>query len=225
VNREQWRQWSEKGSQEYIRVDVAGPPRPAGRTGRRGLGSSIGEPFKIRAPGDSPLLPHIYITNSEQTLADGVGTTTKIMPTDDGGHILEIYGDFVEVFSKTMAETLPLHRSTDHAIDLEPGYIMQNGRIFNSSVLGLRTLKAYIGAKLDNGFIQGPSTRAAPPHFFAKKKDRRLRHYMDYCSLNKANVKNRYPLALISEMLERLTEVRTYLMLDLIGAHNLIQIK
>jgi len=27
--------------------------------------------------------------------ADGAGTTTNIVPTDDGGYILDIYGEFV----------------------------------------------------------------------------------------------------------------------------------
>jgi len=51
-----------------------------------------------------------------------------MVPTDDGGHIPAIYGEFVEVFSKE-AETLVPHRSIDHAIDLEPGYNLPYGRI------------------------------------------------------------------------------------------------
>jgi len=73
-----------------------------------------------------------------------------MVPTDDGGHIPAIYGDFVEVFSKTKAETLPQHRSTYHAIDLEPGYNLPYGRIYNLSEFELRTLKAYFEANLAN---------------------------------------------------------------------------
>ena len=56
---------------------------------------------------------------------------TKIVPTDDGGHILipAIYGDFVEVFNKAKAKTLLPSRSIDHAIDLQPGYNLPYGRI------------------------------------------------------------------------------------------------
>jgi len=39
--------------------------------------------------------------------ADGVVTITKMVPTDNGGHILAIYGNFVGVFNITEAETLP----------------------------------------------------------------------------------------------------------------------
>jgi hypothetical protein len=52
-----------------------------------------------------------------------------MVPTDDGGHILAIYGDFVEVISKAKAEALPPHRSIDQAIDFEPGYNLPYGRI------------------------------------------------------------------------------------------------
>jgi hypothetical protein len=52
-----------------------------------------------------------------------------MVPTDHEGHILAIYGDFVEVISKAKAEALPPHRSIDHAFDLEPGYTLPYGRI------------------------------------------------------------------------------------------------
>jgi hypothetical protein len=52
---------------------------------------------------------------------------TTMVPTDDGGHIPAMYGEFVEVFSKAKAETLPSHQSI--AIDLEPGYNLPYGRI------------------------------------------------------------------------------------------------
>jgi hypothetical protein len=147
------------------------------------------------------------------------------VPTDDGGHILAIYRDFVEVFSKAKAETLPPHRSTDYAIDLEPGYNLPYGRIYNLLEFELRTLKAYIEANLANGFIQPSSSPAAAPILFAKKKDGGLRLCVNYCALNKATVKNRYPLPLISEMLDHVREARIFTKLDLRGAYNLIRIK
>jgi hypothetical protein len=69
--------------------------------------------------------------NWELMCADGTGTTTKMVPTDDGVHILATYGELVEVFSQEQVETLPPNRLTDHAIDLEPGYNLPHGRICN----------------------------------------------------------------------------------------------
>jgi hypothetical protein len=131
----------------------------------------------------------------------------------------------VDVFSETKVETLPPHRSTDHAIDLEPGYNLPYGRIYNLSEFELRTLKAYIEANLANGFIQRSSSPAAAPILFAKKMDGGLRLCVDYRAFNKATVNNRYPLPLISEMLDRVREARIFTMLDLRGAYNIIRIK
>jgi len=54
--------------------------------------------------------------------------TTKMVPTEDGGHIPAMYRDFVEVFSKAKPDTLPPHRSIDNAIDFQSSYNMPYGQ-------------------------------------------------------------------------------------------------
>jgi hypothetical protein len=110
--------------------------------------------------------------------------------TDDGVRIPSQYRNFVEVFSKTKAETLPPHRPVDHAIDLEPGYKLPYGRIYNLSEFELKMLKAYIETNLANGFIQRSSSPAAAPILFAKKMDGGLRLCVDYQALNFGPVNN-----------------------------------
>ena len=126
---------------------------------------------------------------------------------------------------KEKAETLPPHRSTDHAIDLEPGYNLPYGRIYNLSEFELRTLKAYIEANLANGFIPRSSSPAAVPILFAKKKNGGLRLCVDYRALNLATVKIRYPLSLISEMLDHMWEARIFTKLELRSVYNLSRFK
>jgi hypothetical protein len=145
--------------------------------------------------------------------------------TDDGGFIPAVYSEFVDVFSKAKEETLAPHRSIDHAIDLEPGFKLPCGRIYNLSEFELRTLKAYIEMNLANGFIQRSSSSAAAPILFAKKKDGGLRLCVDYQVLNSGTIKNRYPLPLISEMLDRRRGARIFTKLDLRNAYHLIRIK
>jgi len=135
------------------------------------------------------------------------------------------YKDYVDVFSKDRAETLAPHRPIDHAIDLEPGFNIPYGRIYNLSEVELKTLKAYIETNLAKGFIQRSSSPAAAPILFAKKKDGGLRLCVDYRALNRATVKNRYPLPLISEMLDRLRGARIFTKLDHRNAYHLIRIK
>jgi len=148
-----------------------------------------------------------------------------MVPTEDGEYIPAIYGDFVEVHSETQVETLPQHRSTDHAIDFEPSYNLQYGRMYNLSEFELRTLNAYIVANLANWFIQGSSSPVVAPILFGKKQDGGLRLCVDYRALNKATVRNRYPLALISDILDHVQEARIFTTLDLRGDYNLIRIK
>jgi len=157
---------------------------------------------------DIPSYRSISRTNWQLTFADGAGTTTKMVPTDDGGHIVAIYGDFVEVFSKTKAETLPPHRWIDHAIASEPSYNLPYGRIYNLSEFELRTRKAYIQANLADGFIPQSSSPAAAPILFPKNKDGGLRCCVDYHALNLATVKNQYYLPLISEMPDSVREAK-----------------
>jgi len=83
--------------------------------------------------------------------------------TDDGGFIPAVYSEFVYVFSKAKEETLAPHRSIDHAIDLEPGFKLLYGRIYNLSEFEHRTLKAYHVTNLANGFLQRLSSSVAAP--------------------------------------------------------------
>jgi len=149
----------------------------------------------------------------------------EMVMTDDWGHIPAQYQDFVEVFSKVKAETLPPHRPTDHAIDLEPGYKLPYGRIYNLSEFELKTLKAYIETNLASGFIQRSSSPAAVPILFAKKKDGGLRLFVDYRALNLGTVQNRYPFPVISELLDRAREARIFTKLDFRNAYHLIRIQ
>jgi len=131
----------------------------------------------------------------------------------------------VKVFSNTQVETLPPHRSTDHAIDLEPCYNLPYGRIYNLSEFQLRTLKRHIEGNLAKSLVQGSSSLAAAPIVFAKEKDGGLKLCVDYPALKLATVKNRYPLPLITEMADSVREARVMMKLHLCGAYNLIQIK
>jgi len=145
--------------------------------------------------------------------------------TDDGGYIPAKYSEFVEVSSKTKAETLAPHRPIHQVIDIEPGYQSPYGRIYNLSEVRPRTRNAYIETNLANGFIQRLSSPTAAPIIFPKERDGGLRLCVDYRALNKATVKNQYPLPLISEMLDRLRGARIYTNLDHRNAYDLIQIE
>jgi hypothetical protein len=48
---------------------------------------------------------------------------------------------------------------------------------------------------------------------------------INYCELNKITKKNRYPLPLILGFLEQLGSTKIFIMIDLGGTYNLVQVK
>lgn len=52
-----------------------------------------------------------------------------------------------------------------------------------------------------------------------------MRLYIDYYSLNKVTVKNRYPLPLISELIDRLSKAKIFTKLDLRDAYYRLRIR
>ena len=65
----------------------------------------------------------------------------------------------------------------------------------------------------------------ASPVFFIKKKGGGLRLVQDYRTLNANTVKNRYPLPLISELVNRLKGARYFTKLDVQWGFNNMQMK
>jgi hypothetical protein len=86
----------------------------------------------------------------------------------------------------------------------------------------LQTLKEYIDSSLAKGWIRSSTSPAGALIHFVKKKDGGLHLCMDYRGLNAITVKDRTPLPLIGEALDRLSKVKIYTKLDVKDAyHNL----
>ena len=84
----------------------------------------------------------------------------------------------------------------------------------------LKTLKAYIEINLANGFIRPSKSPAGAPILFDQKSDGSLRLCVDYQGLNNLTIKNRYPLPLIGELLDRLGRAKQFTQLDLTSAYH-----
>jgi hypothetical protein len=89
----------------------------------------------------------------------------------------------------------------------------------------LAALRKYISKNLERGFIKRSKSPAGVLVLFAKKKDSLLRLCVDYRALNRATIKNRHPLLLISESLARLRRARIYTRLDIRKAYYRIRIR
>ena len=145
--------------------------------------------------------------------------------TGAGANLLLQYVDFIDAFSKEEACALPPHRTYDHAIQLELDTKAPWGPLYNMSELELKVLHDYIYDMLQKGFICPSESPAGAPVVFAKKKDSSLCLCVDYRSLNRVMIKNRYPILLINNMLDCLWGAWIYSKIDLHAGYNNICIK
>ena len=135
------------------------------------------------------------------------------------------YHDFLDVFSKSKADKLPDHNPTyDHHINLEEGKQPPFGPIYSLSEVESAALQDFLQENLACNFIRPSQSACGAPVLFVKKKDGSLRLCVDWRGLNTITKKDRYPLPLIPNLLDRLRGSRIYTKIDLRGAYNLVRI-
>ena len=121
------------------------------------------------------------------------------------------YSNFADVFSPDLASELPKHTGiNDHAIELVDGQQLPYGPIYSLGPVELETLKAYIKINLANGFIKPSKSPAGTLILFHRKLDGSLQLYVDYRGFNNLTIKNRYPLPLIGELLDRVERAKRF---------------
>jgi hypothetical protein len=135
------------------------------------------------------------------------------------------YCDYADVFSKTEADKLPKSTKVAHSIEIEEGKTVPFGPIYALSANELRVLREYLDNSMAKGWIQKSKSPAGAPILFTPKKDGCLRLCVDYRGLNKVTKKNRYPLPLIGETLDRLSGATQFTKLDLRDAYHRIRIR
>ena len=136
------------------------------------------------------------------------------------------YFNYSNVFSAENAVELPENTGiNEHAIKLEEGKQPPFGPIYSLGPVELEMLKTYIKTNLANGFIRPSKSPVGAPILFDRKPDRSLRLCVDYWGLNNITIKNRYPLPLIGESLDRLGQARRITQLDLTNAYLRMRIR
>ena len=158
-------------------------------------------------------IPLVDLAERNKEIAD----IQKVLPA--------CYHDYTDVFLESAANELPPHRPSDHKIEVLEGSKTPFGPIYSMSELELKTLRTYIDEHLAKGFIRPSSSPCGSPILFVKKKDGSLRLCVDYRALNKVTKKDRYPLPLINDLLDRLRKSHIFTKLDLRSGYNQIRIR
>ena len=113
----------------------------------------------------------------------------------------------------------------DYKINIRPGLKLPFGPVYNLFKEELYYLREYLNKIEKLGFIRKLTSKVALLIMFVAKKDSDLRPIVDFRAINAIIVPNRYPILLISEILNRLNNTEIFTKLDLRGAYNLIRVK
>ncbi|SJL17403.1 uncharacterized protein ARMOST_20953 [Armillaria ostoyae] len=127
----------------------------------------------------------------------------------------ESYRDFKDLFAKENFDDLPVRKPWDHAIELVPNAKNTlDCKVYPLNPIEQKELDKFLDENLASGRIKPSKSPMASPFFFVKKKDGTLRPVQDYRKLNEMTIKNRYPLPLISELMDKLGSARYFTKLD-----------
>src|SRR5882724_7358253 len=106
------------------------------------------------------------------------------------------------------------HCEFDHEIHLENDQMPPHSHIYLLSGTELGLLCEFLDDILGKGFIRSSQSPGGAPVLFAKK-DGTLRLCVDFCNLNKITRKDRYPIPLVTNLLDQLGSAKVYTKLDL----------
>jgi hypothetical protein len=135
------------------------------------------------------------------------------------------YHSYWDVFSKAEFDHLPPKRPWDHAIELTKDFKPVRGKLYPLFKVENEQLDMVIDKHVATGRIRPSISPMASPFFFIKNKDGTLRPVQDYRKLNDMTIKNRYPLPLIQEMIDKLQRARYFTTLDVRWGYNNVRIK
>ena len=193
--------------------------------------SEIEEGDRIFVATTEPLTEEICATSTiSQRLAESFKLKNESNPISeqecgDVEIVPEHFRQFSSVFSKESFDTLPDSRPLDHAIELIPGEKPSGCKVYPLLPTEQKELDAFLKENLETGRIRPSKSLMASPVFFIKKKDGSLRLVQDYRTLNGITIKNKYPLPLISELIETLRGAQYFTKLDVRWGFNNMRIK
>ncbi|TKW69965.1 MAG: hypothetical protein DI543_29540, partial [Bradyrhizobium icense] len=123
--------------------------------------------------------------------------------------------EYPEVFPEDLPG-LPPDRQVEFRIDLLTG---------TTPIAEMKELMMQLQELLDKGFIRPGSSPWGAPVLFVKKKDGSMRMCIDYRELNKATIKNRYPLPRIDDLFDQLQGSSYFSKIDLRSGYHQLKVR
>ena len=137
---------------------------------------------------------------------------------------IPIVKEFSDVFPDDISG-LPSDRAIEFVIELIPGTKPISFPPYRIAPANLKELKAQLEELLSKGFIRPSISPWGAPVLFVNKKDGSLRLCIDYRQLNRATIRNQYPLPRIDELFDQLQGSRVYSKIDLRSGYHQLKVR
>ncbi|KZV49595.1 hypothetical protein F511_15455 [Dorcoceras hygrometricum] len=132
--------------------------------------------------------------------------------------------EFADVFPDEIPG-LPPYREVDFSIELLPGTQPISKAPYRMAPIELKELKDQLEDLLTKGYIRPSVSPWGAPVLFVRKKDGSMRLCIDYRQLNKATVKNKYPLPRIDDLFDQLQGSTVYSKIDLRSGYHQLRVR
>ena len=133
---------------------------------------------------------------------------------------------FTHLFNKKKFKKLPEKCEWDHKINLiDEAPKELNAKTYAITLKEEEALNQWLDKQLKAGLIVESKSRYVASYFYIPKKDGSLWLVQDYRKLNQVTIKDKTPLPLIGEVIDKLKEARYFNKLDLIWGYNNVRIK
>jgi hypothetical protein len=137
---------------------------------------------------------------------------------------IHVVREFPDVFLDDLPG-MPPERVIEFKIELQPDTAPIAKVPYKMSPVEMKELKIQLQGLLDKGYIRPSTSPWGYSALFVEKKDKELRLYVDYRSLNAVTIKNKYPLPRINALFDQLAGAQVFSKIDHHSSYHQIKIR
>jgi len=183
---------------------------------------------KFRGQGDPKIRRMISTMKAVKLMSQGAHGYIAYARLEKGElsklNEVRVVQEYKDVFPEDLPG-LPPPREIEFSIELVPGTQPISIPPYRMAPAEMKELKSQLQELTDKGFIQPSTSPWGAPVLFVKKKDGSMRMCIDYRQLNKATIKNKYPLPRIDELFDQLQGAKVFSKIDLRSGYYQLRIK